>query len=314
MRMDSLTVIRPIVQGTDLSHALLMNRTILVTGATGTVSSSVLDLLRPHAEKVTVRALVRREDAAAKLRASGIDAVLGDLDDPESLSRPFEGVSDLWFLSPPGPRAPENAMNALWAARKAGVSRVVRMSAIGAAHDAPSRNGRLHALSDAELQASGLRWTILRPHFFMQNLLAATGTVEAQSSLYFALGTGRLGLVDTRDIADVAAAVLLDESKRHDGKIYTPTGPQSIGMADVAATLGKVLARDVRYVPVSEEAAREAMLGSGMSPWMTGLLVEYMRAYASGWGDFTTPHVAEVTGKPARDFATFAREVWPRGR
>jgi uncharacterized protein YbjT (DUF2867 family) len=119
-------------------------------------------------------------------------------------------------------------------------------------------------------------------------------------------------LVDTRDIAEVAGAVLLDDTGRHDGQIYTPTGPRSIGMADVAATLAKELGRDVRYVPISEDAAREALLGFGMSPWLVGMTVEYMRAYAAGWGDFTTTHVHDITGKPARDFATFAREVWPR--
>src|SRR4051794_16401834 len=116
---------------------IAMKRTILVTGATGTVSSALLDVLAPAANKVNVRALVRKEDVAAKLRARGVDAVIGDLDAPETLPPAFEGVSDLWFLSPPGPRAPENAMNAIWAARKNGVKRVVRMSAIGAGHDAP---------------------------------------------------------------------------------------------------------------------------------------------------------------------------------
>lgn len=289
-----------------------MKRTILVTGATGTVSSALLDALEPAANDVELRALVRKEGDAAKLRARGVDAVLGDLDTAETLAPVFDGVTDLWLLSPPGPRAPENAMNAVWAARTAGVKRVVRMSAIGAAHDAPTRNGRLHALSDAELQASGMRWTILRPHFFMQNLLGSAGTVAQQGALYFALGSGKLGLVDTRDIADMAAAVLLDGSERHDGQIYTPTGPGSVGMDEIADVLGKELGRDVRYVPISEDGAREALLGFGMSPWLVGMTVEYMRAYANGWGDFTTTHVKDVTGKPARDFRAFARELWPR--
>jgi uncharacterized protein YbjT (DUF2867 family) len=289
-----------------------MTRTILITGATGQVSSALLGLLATRPAHVGVRALVRGDAQAARVRASGAEPVLGDLDDPDSLPRAFAGVNDVWQLAPPGPRAPEHAMNILWAARQAGVKRVVRMSAIGAAHDAPTRNGRLHALSDAELSASGLRWTILRPHFFMQNLLGFAPGIAETGKFYFNLGSGRLGLVDVRDIAAMAAAVLLDESGRHDGKIYTPTGPESLGMAEAAGVLARVLERPVEYVALPDEAARAGFAQAGFPPWLAGMTVEYGRAYARGWGDFTTTHVRDVLGRDATSFGSFARDLWPR--
>jgi uncharacterized protein YbjT (DUF2867 family) len=139
-----------------------MTRTLLMTGATGLVTGAVIQELEASKD-LKLRALVRDPAKADALRSRGIETVAGDLDDPDSLLPAFEGVTDLWLLNAVSPRQPENAMNALWAAKRAGVERVVRMSAIGAAHDAPSRNGRLHALSDAELMASGLKWTILLP-------------------------------------------------------------------------------------------------------------------------------------------------------
>jgi len=238
--------------------------------------------------------------------------VLGDLEEPESLPRAFEGVDDVWQLAPPGPRAPEHAMNTLWAARQAGAKRVVRMSAIGAAHDAPTRNGRLHALSDDELLASGLRWTILRPHFFMQNLLGLAPSIADSGRFHFNLGGGKLGMIDARDIAAVAAAILLDESGRHDGKIYTPTGPESLDLGAVAQVLSRVLERPVEYVAIPDEAARRGLAQVGLTPWLAGMTVEYGRAYASGWGDFTTTHVRDVVGRDATSFASFARDFWPR--
>lgn len=288
-----------------------MSKTVLVTGATGTVSSALIEQLKTS-PTVRLRALVRSEANAMKLRVAGVEAVLGDLDDPDSLPPAFEGAEELWQLTPPGPRAPENAMNALWAARRAGVKRVVRMSAIGAAHDAPTRNGRLHALSDAELQASGLRWTILRPHFFMQNLLGFAPSVASDGAIYMSLGQGRLGFVDTRDIAEVAARIFLESGERHDGKIYTPTGPESLSLADAAERLSTFLGRPVRYVAVPDEAARAAMLQMGFSPWLAGMTVEYGRAYAAGWGDFTTSHVSDVLGRAPRSLLDFARDQWPR--
>ena len=289
-----------------------MSRTLLVTGATGSVSNLLIQQLKAAQPAVQLRALVRTPQKAAAFAADGIAAVVADLDEPESLPKAFEGVDDLWLLTPPGPRAPENNMNAIWAARQAGVKRVVRMSAIGAAHDAPTRNGRLHALSDEELQASGLRWTLLRPHFFMQNLLGFAPGIAKDGNFYLNTGDARLGLVDTRDIAAVAAGVLLDESSRHDGQIYTPTGPQSLSMAQIAEQLAEVLGHAVRFVSVPDEAVRAATIASGMDPWLAGMFVEYGRAYGSGWGDFTTSHVKDVTGHEAHSLLDFARNTWPR--
>src|SRR6187549_1178587 len=122
-----------------------MTRTVLITGATGQVSGALLRALA-GAENLKLRALVRDPSKGAALQQQGVELSVGDLDEPESLPAAFAGVSDLWLLNAVSPRQPENSMNAVWAARRAGVERVVRMSAIGAAHDAPTRNGRLHAL------------------------------------------------------------------------------------------------------------------------------------------------------------------------
>ncbi|QFU88480.1 NAD(P)H-binding protein [Amycolatopsis sp. YIM 10] len=227
---------------------------------------------------------------------------------PRSLPPAFDGVHDLWLLVPNGPRAPENNMNALWAARQAGVERVVRLSVVGAAHDAPNRSGRLHALSDRETGESGLRWTILRPHWFMQNLLNEAGDIAATGTLSMNMASARLGMIDARDIAESAASVLLDDPDRHHGKAYTLTGPRSLTFDEVAAELEKVLGRSVAHLPVSDDVKRETLLGYGVPAWIADMLEEYARAYASGWGDFTTDAVAGLLGRPPRDFADFARD------
>lgn len=266
--------------------------TILITGATGNVSRALLKAL----EGEKVRALVR--DAAKA--PSGVEFVVGDLDDPASLDEAFAGVDTVWLLTAMGPLAPHASMNAVHAAKLAGVGHVVRMSAIGAAHDAPTRNGRLHALSDHELRESGLDWTIVKPGFFMQNLL---GSVSGDT-MYAGLGDGRLGMIDVRDIADFAAAVLVDPAA-HAGRTYTITGPESISLHEAAAAVG------VSYQAVSDEQAYAAMVGFGLSEWIAAVSVEYGRAYASGWGDYTTPDFAEVLGHPARPFTTFAQDHTP---
>ena len=69
-----------------------------------------------------------------------------------------------------------------------------------------------------------------------------------------------------------------------------------------------MLGRKIRYVAASDEKAHAGMVASGISPWLAGMLVEYGRALGSGFGDYTTSDVEDVTGRPPRTFAEFARD------
>ncbi|MFD0899014.1 NAD(P)H-binding protein [Actinomadura sediminis] len=283
-----------------------MPRTVLIIGATGTVSTALMDALA--GTDVRVRALVRDASKAGGPRGRGADTVVGDLDDPGTLPPAFAGVQDVWLLVPNGPRAPEHSMNALWAARRAGAERIVRLSVVGAAHDAPNRSGRLHALSDRETEACGMSWTILRPHWFMQNLLNEAGDVSAGGAFSLNMASARLGMIDARDVAACAARVLLDPPGRHHGATYTLTGPRSVTFEEVAGEMGRALGRPVAYLPVADDAKRKALLGHGVPAWIVDMLEEYAQAYASGWGDFATGTVAELLGRPPRDIADFVRD------
>ncbi|TYB95460.1 SDR family oxidoreductase [Micromonospora sp. WP24] len=283
-----------------------MDRTLLITGATGTVSSALIDALSDS--DLHLRALIRDEAKAETLRTRGVRVFIGNLNDPRSLPPAFEGVHDLWLLTPNGPRAPENNMNAIWAARRAKVERVVRLSAVRASHDAPTRSGRLHALSDHEIEQSGLRWTILRPHWFMQNLLNEAHDMAAEGEFRLNMGAGRLGMIDARDVAALAAKVLTDGPNRHHGKVYTPTGPRSISFVEVAEQFTQALGTPVRYVPTADSKLEERLLRSGVPRWIVEMLTEYAQAYVSGWGDFTTTDFQEVTGRRPRSLADFARD------
>ncbi|MFG1946217.1 SDR family oxidoreductase [Nonomuraea sp. NPDC048826] len=283
-----------------------MSRNVLITGATGTVSTLLMEALR--GTDLNLRALVRDESRAAAVRERGAEVFVGDLGDPRTLPAAFEGVQDVWLLPPNGPRAPEHSSNVLWAARRAGAERVVRLSAVGSAHDAPTRSGRLHALSDHEIERSGLRWTILRPHWFMQNLLNEAGDIAGTGTFALNIGPARIGMIDARDIAACGARVLLDGPDRHHGRTYTLTGPRSVTFDEVAGDLSAALGRPIAYLPVSDDAKRKSLLDAGVPAWIADMLEEYAQAYVTGWGDFTTDAVAEILGRAPRDVASFARD------
>ncbi|GLZ79383.1 nucleotide-diphosphate-sugar epimerase [Actinorhabdospora filicis] len=281
-----------------------MTRTLLLTGATGTVSTALIDAL---GDTFHLRALTLDEDGAAGLRERGIETVTGDLGDPRTLPAAFEGVHDVWLLTPNGPRAAEQSMNAVWAARRAGVERVVRLSAVRASHDAPTRSERLHAMADEQLGASGLRWTIIRPLWFMQNLFNEAGDIAA-GTVRLNMGDGRVGMVDARDIAEVAAKVLVSEPSEHHEKVYTLTGPEALSFHEAAERLGEALGRPVRYEPVADEVVEERMLGYGVPAWITDMVNEYAQAFVDGHGDFVTGDVEKVTGRAPRGLGEFVRD------
>ncbi len=283
-----------------------VSRTVLITGATGTVSTALMNALQ--GADVHRRALVRDKSKADGLREQSAEVFVGDLDDPESLPPAFEGVQDVWLLTPSDPRAPENNMNAVWAARQAGVERIVRLSVVGAAHDAPNRSGRLHALSDRETEQCGMRWTILRPHWFMQNLLNEAGDISATGTFSLNMDSARIGMIDARDIAECAARILLNDPDRHHGQTYTLTGPRSLTFDEVADQSSLALGRPITHLPISDDAKRKTLLGYGVPKWTVDMLEEYAQAYVSGWGDFTTDTVADLLGHPPRDIADFVRD------
>ncbi len=280
---------------------------ILVTGATGNVGS----LLIPNLTSLgaDVRALTRDESKAQGLKDSGVEVVVGDLDKPDTLDAAFRGVDKVFLTTPPNPNQVIQAKNGIEAAKRSGSPFIVRLSA-GALKERmpgalPPISGQ-HAETDPMLRASGLPYNIIRPHNFMQGTMMAAQTVASEGVVYMAVKDGKIGMIDVRDIVDVAVKVLTEDG--HEGKTYTLTGPASISIHDVAAGLSKALGKEVKYVDVPLEAGREGMISMGLPEWVADAFGEYMTAFIAGYGDFTTPDVEKVTGNPPRSFETFAKD------
>jgi uncharacterized protein YbjT (DUF2867 family) len=278
---------------------------ILITGATGNVGSAVLDNL--GTTDVGLRALAHDESKARSLRDRGVEAIVGDFLQPETLSPALEGVGTVLLVTPIHPEQVTQASNVIKAAKESGNDlRIVRLSVHQAFHQAPARNSRQHAEIEDELASSGLPYTLLRPTTFMQNTLMAARTVASEGRIYQPFKDGRLGMIDARDIGEVAAKVLTEEG--HEGEVYTLTGPAAISFYNVAQALSEVLGKEVSYVPIPLEKAKEAMLDMGLSEWRADVLIEYAKAHSEGYSDFTTKDVERLTGHPATSYKEFATD------
>ena len=139
---------------------------ILVTGATGNVGSVLIPNLTNLG--ADVRALVRDESKAQGLKDAGVEVVVGDLEKPDTLDAAFRGVDKVFLITPPNPNQVIQAENGIQAAKRTGSPVIVRLSA-GAVKEMPGALPRVsgqHAEIDGMLKASGLPYTIIRPHNF----------------------------------------------------------------------------------------------------------------------------------------------------
>jgi uncharacterized protein YbjT (DUF2867 family) len=277
---------------------------ILVTGATGHIGSELVRLL---AEQGTpARALIHTPDKAAPIQRLGLETAVGDFEQPDTLDAAMAGCDQLFLLSPPTPRQPEQEQHVIDAAKRAGVAHVVKQSVPWADPDAGLVFCRWHGQIEQHLEGSGLAYTLLRPSNFMQNFLMSAQPVAEQGVLYGMLGEGRVGFIDTRDIAAVAAQLLTNPG--HQGASYTLTGPEALSAAEVAERLSAAIGRQVRYVDLPPEAFGQALAGAGLPGWLVDGVVEGNKLLAAGHGAELTDEVAKVPGRPPRTFAQFAAD------
>ncbi len=276
--------------------------TILVVGASGTVGTILVPLLQQSGHYVR-RATGRpaTEDGQVHLNLStndGFDTALA-------------GVDSVYLLSPAGlTRQDELLIPFIDAARRQAIGKLVLMSAMGADADesAPLRRAERH------LEASGLRYNIIRPNWFMQNFQSYwIQPILEQGKLLLPTGSGRGSFIDARDIAAVAATLLT--SSDHDNQAFDLTGGEAFDHEQVAAILSDASGRTISYVDVSPEAMRAQLLQSGLPADYAEFMLLILGYFKLGYAERITDAVQSVTGRAPRTLAQYAqdhRHLWMR--
>jgi uncharacterized protein YbjT (DUF2867 family) len=274
---------------------------VLVTGATGNNGSRLVPAL--CSAGVEVRAFVRDEAKAQPLREVGAEIYVGDLDQPETIKPALEGVDKIYLLTWNGPTQAQQVLNVIEAAKQAGNPHIVRHSMWGYERSRIIQQGYQ---VDEALKSSGLPWTLLKPTFFMQNIMLAAQTIASDGVIYWDMGDGKLAMIDIQDIVDSAVAVLTGSG--YEGQTYILTGPEAISFHEVAGTLSQVLGKEIKYVNVPGEAVLGSMVSMGFPEWIARGYLELDEGFSQGFANRATDNVAKLTGHPARSFEQFARE------
>jgi uncharacterized protein YbjT (DUF2867 family) len=274
---------------------------ILITGASGNVGKEVLKQIAQAG--VPIRAAFQSVGKAATA-PSGVEIVTMDYNQPETLQAALKGIDRVFLIGPPTDQLVAVERKAVDAVKRAGVPQIVKLSAMGGRGTTfPS----LHAESEDYVQASGVRYTFLRPNGFMQNMVNYNaGTINTQNAFYGCQGEGKVSHIDIRDIAAVAVKVLIGDG--HQGKAYTLTGPEALSNARLAEILSEDTGRAIEYVNLTDEQLKQGMLGAGVPEWNANALVDLQRFYREGGASAVTNDVEKLLGRKPISFEQFSRD------
>ncbi len=266
---------------------------VLIIGATGMFGSRVLR--ETAARGVPVRALVHSAARAAEITVPGVDVAIGDLDRRDGLAEAFAGIETVFLVSPMDERIAIREGNALRAAQRAGVRRIVKL--YGAVRHDGDPLDVLHRASIQGIRDSGLSWALVSPNSVMEtSLLSQVDAIGATGAMFGSAGDGRVGLVAADDVARAAAVVLTD--REESGINYEITGPAALTMTEVAATMSEALGRSIAYVDMPEADFRSLLITqAGIPEDVVDMEVMlHFAAWKRGNADLVTGTYRELTG------------------
>ena len=277
---------------------------ILITGATGKTGSATAKSLGEKGE--TFRALIRNEEKKEGLESLGGEVVIGSIENTEVVNQSMQGVKTLLVLLPNSESQLALEKQLVDSAKQAGVERIVKMSSIEATPDATSPIPKLHLESEEYIKQSGLAWTMIKPNFYMQNLLASAGTIKDQGKIFLPMGEGKTGMIDTTDVGKVLAKVLSEDG--HESMNHEITGPEILSFYEVAEIFSQVLGKQVDYVDVPMDAYKETLGQFLTNQWHLDAVIDLFKGIAEGGIEDKTDTFNELMGETPKSLSQFLAE------
>ena len=280
---------------------------IVVSGAAGKTGLAVIAALVEKNE--TVRAFVKSEtQAAAVLAAGAAEVVYGDMREPEAWREALRGARALYHIGP-NMHADEMGMGlaAVGHSVEAGIAHFVLHSVLHPQTEAMAHHWHKLRVEEA-LLASGLKFTILQPAAYMQNILGNWELMRGEGIYRVPYPTStRLSLVHLEDVAEVAARVL--RGAEHTGATYELVGTEALTQDEVAAVLGEALGWELRAQEVALSEWRRGAEARGMGGFALETLLSMFRYYAQ-YGFVGNPGVLGwLLGRKPRTLSDFGREL-----
>lgn len=281
---------------------------IVITGATGQLGRHVISsLLRLDVQLPDLVAAGRNEDKLGALRELDLATVRIDYTDPATLDEAFAGADTVLLISSSevGRRVPQHR-NAVDAAVRAGVSRLVYTSALGA------DRGKLllaeeHLATEQAIAESGLPYTIVRNGWYTENFEPALRHAETTGVVLASAGEGRVASATREDYAEAIAAVLAQDG--HSGQTYELSGDVAWSFDELAAALTEVLDREVTYRRLTPEQHLAELERTGVDESTARFLVALDANIEDGALDLVTGDLSRLLGRHTTPLVDALREM-----
>lgn len=283
-----------------------MKTKVLVTGATGPAGSNAIKSLL--ALNVPVRAMVHRIDERSDaLNALGVEIVVGDMTDLNSVSAAMKGITSAFFVYPVQEGLLKATAYFAQAALEENLSLIVNVSQRTAVRNADSHSAQEHWAAERVLDRSGVPVVHLQPTLFMEWLAYFAQEIKENNRFISPFGEAKYGTISSEDIGRVGAAILANPAG-HAGKTYRIYGPEELTGREMASILSDVLKREIAYTPVDPEAVGE-IIGASDSSFNTPFTIKHIVAigYMFRTGEFEgmNNNVEEISGRKPLSIADF---------
>ncbi|CAN5336360.1 NAD(P)H-binding protein [soil metagenome] len=276
----------------------------IITGATGTLGSQIIERVLQHVDPREVGVSVRDVTKAAALTERGVRVRSGDFTTPSTLAHAFEGAERVLVVSAAirGGSAFDANSAAIDAAREAGAQHILYTSHQAAAPDSLFAAQPVHAATEDYLASVGVPFTALRNGFYA-NTLGHYITGGLQTGTLSLPEDGPVSWTDHADLADVAAHALIGDTDL-DGVTPPLTAPAMYDFADVADLLSEITGRTIRRVVTSDEEWKASAVERGMPAQAADFSLGMFRASRRGEFAVTDPTLERVNGHPAASVRT----------
>jgi NAD(P)H dehydrogenase (quinone) len=283
-----------------------MSSKLLVTGASGHLGQRVIHHLLSTLQVAPERIIAtsRNVDRLQNLAALGVTVRPADFEDAASLQAAFAGVQRVLLISTdaldrPGRRLAQHQA-AVSAAGNAGVQHLAYTS-MPQPDNSPLLIAPDHAGTEKAIAASPLAgWTILRNHWYFENLFMSLPSAVASGQWYSAAGQGKVAHIARDDLALAAATALLkDEGKN----TYTLSGAHAFTTEDIAAAVSQAIGKALQVVHVPLEGLIQGMVGAGFPEPLAAVFASFDTNTAAGRVADLTSDFQKLTGKTPLPFA-----------
>jgi uncharacterized protein YbjT (DUF2867 family) len=287
---------------------------VVVNTPTGNIGSALTGHLLESGVDVTV--LARNPDKVRVFADSGATVRQGELDNRDFLVDATKGAGVLFWVTPPDYQSTDLrgyqnmlADNGAEAIKANGIRYVIDLSSVGAQH--ASGTGPIAHLHDVEkkFEKTGANVLHLRPSYFMENFFSVAQGIATDGGVFMTTAADeKMDMISTRDIAREAASLIGDPNWTG-SSILELLGPEAVSYGEATEMLGEAIGKELKYVQVSPDQSRSAMIAMGINEHLCEVLHEMFDAFSAG----KCVPVTQNQKRTSTTFKQFANEVFRPG-